>query len=189
MTPLCLSQQCQLHRCACHTAESMKLLCMSPQCHKHRCATNLFLNSFANNSTHCFHKEICLGCTWHRGVIDAAVTCTAVSLTPLCKYDTAVTLDLIFERLWLPLKGITIKKIYIGKLSCIPITFTQKIWGLTRYRFLSQQCHLDAFLSVRHHIIFNLKRTVTRFWTLVFSFKQYTLGFRGLIETEESNHP
>jgi hypothetical protein len=45
----------------------------------------------------------------------------------LCKYDTAVTLDLIFERLWLPLKGISIEKTYIGKLSCttgIPITFT-----------------------------------------------------------------
>jgi hypothetical protein len=32
--------------------------------------------------------------------------------------DTAVTLDLIFERLWLPLKGITFEKTYIGKLSC-----------------------------------------------------------------------
>jgi hypothetical protein len=31
---------------------------------------------------------------------------------------------------------------YIGKLSCsIPITFTYKIWGLTRYRFF---CHSGA---------------------------------------------
>jgi hypothetical protein len=41
-----------------------------------------FSNIFANHSTHCFYKEIWLGCTWHSGVI-----------------DTAVTLDLIFE--WL----------------------------------------------------------------------------------------
>jgi hypothetical protein len=36
-----------------------------------------------------------------------------------------VTLDLIVERLWLPLKGISIEKTYIGKLSCtIPINDT-----------------------------------------------------------------
>jgi hypothetical protein len=41
--------------------------------------------------------------------------------------DTAVTLDLIFEWLWLPLKGISIEKTYIGKLAyTISITFTQK---------------------------------------------------------------
>jgi hypothetical protein len=67
---------------------------------------------------------------------------TAESLTLMCKYDTAVTLNLIFEWLWLPLKGISIQKIFIGKLSCTtPITFTQKIWGLTRDRILSQRCH------------------------------------------------
>jgi hypothetical protein len=43
-----------------------------------------------------------------RGANYAAVTCTAV--TSLCKYNTAVTLDFIFERLWLPFKGISIKK-------------------------------------------------------------------------------
>jgi hypothetical protein len=44
-----------------------------------------------------------------------------------------VTLDLIFERLWLPLKGISIEKTYIGKLSCtITITLTQRIRRLTR---------------------------------------------------------
>jgi hypothetical protein len=49
-----------------------------------------------------------------------------------------VTLDLIFERLWLPLKGISIKKTYIGKFPALePITFTQKIRGLTRDCF----CH------------------------------------------------
>jgi hypothetical protein len=59
--------------------------------------------------------------------------------------DNAVTLDFIFKRLWLPLKGISIEKTYIGKLPCtiptVSITFTQKIWGLTRDRFLSQRCH------------------------------------------------
>jgi hypothetical protein len=35
---------------------------------------------------------------------------TAVSMTALCQYDSAVPGDLEFERLWLPLKGISIKK-------------------------------------------------------------------------------
>jgi hypothetical protein len=53
-------------------------------------------------------------------------------MTPLCKYDTAVTLDLIFQRFWLLLKGISIEKTYTGKLSyTISKAFTQKIWGLT----------------------------------------------------------
>jgi hypothetical protein len=46
----------------------------------------------------------------HSGVNDSAVTFTAESLTPLCKYDTAVTFDVIFARLWLSLKGISIEK-------------------------------------------------------------------------------
>jgi hypothetical protein len=63
----------------------------------------------------------------HSGVIDTPVTGTAETLTPLCKYDTAVTLDLIFEWLWLPLKRISIEKTFKGKFSCtIPITFIQK---------------------------------------------------------------
>jgi hypothetical protein len=83
-----------------------------------------------------------LHCDMHSGVIDTAVTCKAVSMTPLCKYDTAVTLDLIFEWLWLPLKGISIEKKYIDKLTyTISITFTQSIWELTKDRFLSQWCH------------------------------------------------
>jgi hypothetical protein len=59
------------------------------------------------------------------GVIDSAVMCTAESLTPLCKYDTAVTFDIIFARLWLPLKGISIEETYIYQLS-FTITFTHK---------------------------------------------------------------
>jgi hypothetical protein len=84
-------------------------------------------------------------CTWHSGVTDIAVPTTAVTMTPLwhahryhrhrCDMDsdvndTAVTFDLILEWLWLPLKGISIVKTYIGKLYyTISITFTHKIWG------------------------------------------------------------
>jgi hypothetical protein len=71
---------------------------------------------------------------WHR--CDNAVTCSAVSMTPLCKYDTAVTLDLIFERLWLPVKGISIKKTYLGKLPyTISLNFTHKYENLLRSVF------------------------------------------------------
>jgi hypothetical protein len=41
----------------------------------------------------------------------------AVSLTPLGKYDTACTIDERFERPWQPLKGISIKNIYVPELS------------------------------------------------------------------------
>jgi hypothetical protein len=33
-------------------------------------------------------------------------------MTPLCQYDTAVPRDLEFEMLWLPLRGISIKKFH-----------------------------------------------------------------------------
>jgi hypothetical protein len=49
----------------------------------------------------------------HSGMIDTAVTCIAVAMTPLWNYDNFVTLDLIFEWLWLPLKGISIKNTYL----------------------------------------------------------------------------
>jgi hypothetical protein len=51
-----------------------------------------------------------------------------------------VTFNIIFARLWLPLKGISVEKTYIGQLSyTIPITFTHKKWGLTRDRFLQSR--------------------------------------------------
>jgi hypothetical protein len=47
-------------------------------------------------------------------------------MTPLRRYDTAEDRELEFERLWPPLKGISIKN-YIGKLyHPIAITITQK---------------------------------------------------------------
>jgi hypothetical protein len=50
------------------------------------------------------------------GVIDTACTVDAVSLTPYAKYDTACTIDERFERPWQPLKGISIKNIYVPEL-------------------------------------------------------------------------
>jgi hypothetical protein len=48
-------------------------------------------------------------------------------MTPLVLYDIAGVGDLEFERLWLPLNGISIKN-YISKLYYpIAITITQKI--------------------------------------------------------------
>jgi hypothetical protein len=71
-----------------------------------------------------------LCCDMHSSVSDTAVTCTAESLTQLCKYDTTVTLDLIYEGLWLPLKGISIEKTYIGKFTCtISLTSNKKYRG------------------------------------------------------------
>jgi hypothetical protein len=56
--------------------------------------------------------------------------------------DTAVQIwdrSGIFQRLCLPLKGISIEKTYTGKLSyTISIAFTQKVWGLTRDRLWSR---------------------------------------------------
>jgi hypothetical protein len=45
------------------------------------------------------------------GVIDTADAASVVSVTPLRRYDTTEARDLEFERLWLLLKGISIKKI------------------------------------------------------------------------------
>jgi hypothetical protein len=39
----------------------------------------------------------------HSEVIDYAVTCTMESLTPLCKYDTAVTFDVILKNIQRPI--------------------------------------------------------------------------------------
>jgi hypothetical protein len=51
-------------------------------------------------------------------------------MTPLCPYDTAMSGDLEFERLWLPLKGISIKKITEAKVYYpIAKTITHKKKG------------------------------------------------------------
>jgi hypothetical protein len=59
-------------------------------------------------------------------VLDTAGAASAVSMTPLVQYDTTCAEE--FARLWLPLRGISIKKNYISKLYYpIAITVTQKI--------------------------------------------------------------
>jgi hypothetical protein len=77
--------------------------------------------------------QLCkLGSKSHRtsGVNDAA------SMTRLVRNDTAGAEELEFARLWLPLKGISIKKIYIGQLYYpIDITITQKYRGYLRIIF------------------------------------------------------
>jgi hypothetical protein len=56
--------------------------------------------------------------------------------------DTAEARDREFERLWLPLKGISIQKNYIGELYYpIAITITHKIYGLSKDRFWLERCH------------------------------------------------
>jgi hypothetical protein len=80
----------------------------------------------------------------HSIVNYTAVTCTAVSTTPLWHvYDTAVPLDLIFEMLWLIFKGISIKK---GTYAICPplyllLYFHPKIWGLAKDCFRTLWCH------------------------------------------------
>jgi hypothetical protein len=92
---------------------------MIPLWHWHSCAINFVKNIFRNNPKHCFlgrnltQLHTVQRCHWHC----CNMHCTVVSLTPLCKYGTAVTLDLIFDGIWLPLKGISCVKTYIAKLS------------------------------------------------------------------------
>jgi hypothetical protein len=67
-------------------------------------------------------REVIRQSPWHSGANDTAVAIsyadfvqkhksTVVSITPLSQYDTDVPGDIEIERLWLPLKGISIKKI------------------------------------------------------------------------------
>jgi hypothetical protein len=54
--------------------------------------------------------------TISRGIHDTADQWLMVSMTPLTKYDTADQWASKFDRLWLLLKGISVKKSDIGKL-------------------------------------------------------------------------
>jgi hypothetical protein len=82
-------------------------------------------------------------CNWHHwchlsGVIGTtnaasamsltAGATSAVSLTPPVRYDTADAGDLEFERLWLPLKVISIKKIHRQIVLPYPITIKKLFW-------------------------------------------------------------
>jgi hypothetical protein len=65
------------------------------------------------------------------GVNDTACTVHAVSLTLYAKYDTACTIDERFERPWQPLKGISIKNIYVPELSYSNTKIIYKFKGAT----------------------------------------------------------
>jgi hypothetical protein len=68
----------------------------------------------------------------------------------VCSFnDTAVPGNLEIEMFWLPLKGKSIKKTYIGTLyHNVSITFTQKIWGyLTRQSFLATAVSMATLSS------------------------------------------
>jgi hypothetical protein len=84
---------------------------------------------------HCMY--VCVLCHWHRmhgasSINDTACTMHAVSLKTHAKYDTACTINEQFERPWQPLKGISIKNIYVPKLS---YPTTKKI-----YKFKGNTC-------------------------------------------------
>jgi hypothetical protein len=87
-------QRCHWHRCDMHsgvsgvidtavtwTAESLTPLWYAQQCHWHRCANMTPLFSQMIQNTTVFNAGIWFGCTWHSGVIDTTVICTAKSLT------------------------------------------------------------------------------------------------------------
>jgi uncharacterized protein (UPF0179 family) len=101
------AQRSHWHRCDMHSG----VIDSAVQISHHICEALATFegNSYAmqilkNNQRSQWHR-----CEVHSGVTDSAVTCTAESLTPLCKYGTAVTFDITFARLWLPLKGISIE--------------------------------------------------------------------------------
>jgi hypothetical protein len=108
-----VAQRCQWHRCANHsgvidTALQPSFFRISSKIIRH----TVFFIRESDSAAH--GTEVSLTpmwlaqrCHWHR----CDMYCTAVPMTPLCKYDTAVTLDLIFEMLWLSLKGISFFRI------------------------------------------------------------------------------
>jgi hypothetical protein len=106
---------------------------MSQRCHWHRCDMH---SSVITPLCRGINFEKSQRSHWHRCDVHSGVIDTAVQIWLRCDFW------LLFARLWLPLKGISIEKTYIGQLSyTIPITFTHKKWGLTWDRFLSQRCH------------------------------------------------
>jgi hypothetical protein len=82
-------------------------------------------------------------CTCACGINDTACTMHAVSLTPHAKYDTACTIDERFERPWQPLKGISIKDIYVLE-SSYPTT--KKIFKLIK----NLECGKDLMIKLKN---------------------------------------
>jgi hypothetical protein len=65
----------------------------------------------------------------------------AVSMTPHAKYDTACMIDERFERPWQPLKGISIKNIYVPELSYPTTKKYINLKGLPNKKFSCMWCH------------------------------------------------
>jgi hypothetical protein len=88
----------------------------------------------------------CMRCHWYRmqgacGIIDTACTVHAMSLTAHAKYNTACTIDERFERSWQPLKGISIKIIYVPELPTPPLKKYINLKGLSNKKFSCMRCH------------------------------------------------
>jgi hypothetical protein len=69
------------------------------------------------------------------------VTVHAVSLTPHAKYDTACTIGERFEWPWQPLKGISIKNIYVPELSYPTTKKYINLKGIPDKKFSCMRCH------------------------------------------------
>jgi hypothetical protein len=135
-------------------------------CTRHRGVINSTVTCTAVSMIPLLHAQWYHWHHWdkHSCVNDTAVTCKAMSITPLCKYDTIVNLDHIFNLLLLPLNGISIEKICIGKLYYnTPLTLRQRM-GYTKDRFWPQWCprHCCAQNQLFHFFV-NLKPYLKRF--------------------------
>jgi hypothetical protein len=97
----------------------------STRCHWHRMHNNLFEHyikwkAYAKLQCHAKNYK-CMWCNWHR----MHGECRAI--------DTACTIDERFERLWQPLKGISIKNIHVPELSYPASNQIYKFLGATDF--------------------------------------------------------
>jgi hypothetical protein len=80
--------------------------------------------------------------------------------------DTPCTIDLLFERPWQPLKGISIKNLYVPELSYLTTKKIYKFkWATQKKIFMhavSLTSHARFWHSKIHHISANLKQNSKR---------------------------
>jgi hypothetical protein len=86
-------------------------------------------NHFKNGNS--LAKRLCYEKKNACGVNDTACTVHTLSLPPHAKYDTACTIDERFMHPWQPLKGISIKNMYVRELSYPTTTKIYKFQGAT----------------------------------------------------------
>jgi hypothetical protein len=124
MTPLC-NQLCWMFF-ANDPEHGLTLLCMSQRCQWHSC------DMHSGIITPLWHAK---QCQWHRCDMQSSVNDSAVQIWYRCDFGLHIRSALA------TFKVNIYRKIYIGKLSyTVSITFTHKIWGLTKDRFFSQRC-------------------------------------------------